>query len=61
VAVGLFQSAALAFQSEDPGPEDPALVHFRGVMKVADIASRIQVSGVGCSAEGGPPVKQTPG
>jgi len=34
--------------SKDPSPESPALVHPRGVRKVATFASGVQVSGVRC-------------
>jgi len=34
--------------SEDPGPENPALVHPRGLMQVATFVISVQVSGVRC-------------
>jgi hypothetical protein len=35
-------------KSKNPGPEDSALVHPGGVMKVATFTSSVQVSGVRC-------------
>ena len=36
----------LGLRSKNPGPEDSALIHPRGLMKVATLTRSVQVSGV---------------